>query len=165
MGDLSITCELNINGVVISGITSAVSATGAEASARTITLSGGSLAGVRWNVTVADPTNPVDVSVYSHAGETIDLLAARLVVLLNATALLSNVSYAANVITIEGATDAQGAKVITATATRDGAALPELALTVNAAGVSSIDRTITFPADGTLPVPIAPCALSTVSVA
>ncbi len=165
IGDLVLTCALYLNGVAFAAITCAVSATGAEASSRTITLSGGSMQGSRMRVTVADPTNPVDCSVFLHDGETIDLAAARLVVLLNATTLLSNVSYTNNIITIAGASDAQGAKVITAAWTRDGVALPELAMTVNAPGVSSIDRTITLAADGTLPVPQAPLILAAASIA
>lgn len=156
MGDKSIAAQCYLNGVAVDLPAVAVSATGAEASARTITLSGGTLEGSRLRVTVADPTNPVDVSVWLHDGETIDAAAARLVVLLNATTLLSNVAYASNVITIPGASDAQGAKAITAAWTRNGIDLPEMALTVNAAGLSSIDRTITFPADGTLPAPMVP---------
>lgn len=169
VGDLVITCALYLNNIAFASIVSAVSATGSKASSRTITLSGGSLAGIRWNVTIADPTNPMDLSVYSHALETIDLLAARLVVLMDAHALIGGggkVTYGgSNTITIAGATAAQGAKVITMTVTRTGATLPELACTVNAAGISSVDRTIIFPVDGTLPVPQPPRVISSVNVA
>lgn len=164
LGDKAISCAVYKNGVAFASIGVAVSATGAEASARTVTLSGGTMAGSRLRLTVEDPTNPVDVSVFLHDGETIDLAAARLVVLANSTTLLSNVAYASNVITIPGASDAQGDKVITATWTREGVSLPELAPVVNAAGISSIDRTITFAADGTLPVPQPPKVLAVVKV-
>lgn len=155
-GDKTITSGFFINGNAIAEAAVAVLAETSENSARTLTASGGTMIGSRLRVTIADPTNPMDLSVFLHDGETIDLAAARLVVLMDAHALIgggSKVTYASNVITIAGATAAQGAKVITATWTRDGAALTALALTVNAAGASSIDRTITFAADGTLPIP------------
>ncbi len=168
VGDLAITCALYVNSVAIAAITCAVSATGAEASSRTVTLSGGSMIGSRLRVTIADPTNPMDLSVFLHDGETIDLAGARLVVLMDAHALIGGggkVTYASSVITVAGATAAQGAKVITATWTRDGVALPALALTVNDAGDASIDRTITFAADGTLPVPRIPVSRANCSIA
>jgi len=54
--------------------------------------------------------------------------------------------------------------VITATWTRDGVALPELALTVSATGSAGSIRTITFPADGVLPVPQPPYVLAACSI-
>ncbi len=163
VGDKTITSGFYVNGVALtSDATVAVLAVTTENSARTLTLAGGTMDGCRLRVTIADPTNPMDLSVYYHDGETIDLAAARLVVLMDAHALIGGggkVVYSANVITVTGATAAQGAKVITATTTRDGAAIISHALTVNAAGASSINRTITFPADGTLPIPRIPTAI------
>lgn len=165
VGDLTISCALYKNGVAFASVGVAVSATGAEGDARTITLSGGTLEGSRLRITIADNTNPVDVSVFCHDGETIDQAGARILVLLNAATLIggTDATYSSNVISIP-ADNNVGAKVITATWTRDGVALPEMALTVSATGSAGSIRTITFPADGTLPVPRQPKVLNAVKV-
>ncbi len=161
-GDLVITSEARLNGIAIPGLAPTVNAAGAAGIDRTITLPTGSLLGASINVTVADPTNPVDITVYFGQTETWDLILARLVVLMNATTLLSNVTYtsATQVVLIPGATDAQGAKVITCTVKKDGVAQTALQPTITAAGISSIDRNITFPADAVVPLVRVPTVLA-----
>lgn len=163
VGDRTILFGAYMGDQAVAGITGTVSATGAEASNRTITISGGSMAGSRVRITIADNTNPVDVSVWLHDGETIDLAIARLVVLLNAATLIggTDATYANNQISIP-ANNNVGDKVITCTWTRDGAAIPELVATVSGIGVAASIRTIDFAADGTLPVPVRPVVLATV---
>lgn len=162
-GDLVITATAKLNGVAVPGLAPVVSAAGVAASARTITLPTGSLAAARLRVTVADSTNPVDVTV---TADSIDALGAAAVAALNATALLSNVAYDANtqVLTIPGASDAQGAKVITAELKLDGVATLGLQPTVNAAGASGIDRTITLPADAALVPPPVPRVIKALTI-
>lgn len=164
VGDRTITFGAYLNGVALTSIVGTVNAAGAESSNRTITISGGTMSGSRLRITIADGTNPVDVSVFLHDGETIDLAGARLVVLLNAATLIggTDATYSANAISIP-ANNNVGDKTITATWTRDGAAIPELALTVSAPGVAASIRTITFPADGVLPVPSRPTVLASVA--
>jgi hypothetical protein len=156
VGDRAITFGSFIEGVATSGIIGTVNATGAEAATRTITISGGTMEGSRLRYTAAG-ANAVDVSVFLHAGESIDLAAARLVVLMAATTLLgANVTYGgANTITIAGAANA-GDRVMTCTWTREGAAIPELAVTVSAVGAAGAARTLILAADGVLPVPARP---------
>ena len=165
VGDRAILFGAYLNDVEVTGITSAVSATGAEGSARTITISGGTMEGTRLRVQIADGTNPVDISVWLHGGESIDLAAARLLVLLNAQTLIggTDATYSSNAISIP-ADNNVGDNVFTVTWTRDGAAIPELAATVNAVGAAGSIRTITFAADGTLPCPQRPVTLATVAV-
>lgn len=164
LGDRTILFGSYLNDAAVAGITGTVSGTGAEGSNRTITISGGDMGGSRLRFTAADGTNPVDVSVWLHSGESIDLAAARLVVLMAATTLLgANVTYNANVITIAGAANV-GDKVMTATWTRDGSAIPELACTVNAAAAAGAARTVTLAADGVLPVPIRPVVLAAAKI-
>lgn len=138
-----------------------VSAVTTAASARTITFAYGPLAGYRLRLTVADPTNPIDFSAYFGDGETLDILGARFVTLLNAlsSSIVTHATYTAgtNTLLIPGATDAQGAKAITCTITSpDGVAQVSLQPTITAPGVSSIDRNIVFAADAVLPLPRIP---------
>lgn len=165
VGDRAITFGCYKDGVAFTGITGTVSNTGAEGSNRTITISGGSMAGSRLRITIADGTNPVDISVWLHDGETIDAAAARILVLLNAATLIggTDATYGSNAISIP-ADNNVGDKVITCTWTRDGVAIPELAATVNAAAGAASIRTITFAADGTLPIPTVPKVLAAVRV-
>jgi hypothetical protein len=167
VGDRTITFGAFLNGVAVTEVVGTVNGTGAEASNRTITISGGTMEGSRLRITIADATNPVDVSVFLHAGETIDLAAARLLVLLNATALIAgtDATYTSGTQTFSIPADNNvGDNVIACTWTRDGAAIPELATTVSVIGVAASIRTIVLAADGALPVPKVPRLLNLASL-
>jgi hypothetical protein len=159
LGAATITATLTVGGkpYAVAMATLAINGTGAPGTARTLTLGGGTLAGTRLRITVADPSTPIDMSIYFNDGESIDTAAARLVALLNTSSIVTHATYTAgsNTITIPGATDAQGAKVITCTMTKDDQPVTT-APVVNAAGLSSIDRTIVLTADASLPVPFPP---------
>jgi hypothetical protein len=137
-----------------------VSAVTTAGSARTITFVAGVLAGYKWNIQISDATYPINTSLYFGDTETMDLIGARMVVLLKALAntVVNNCTYTAgtNTLLIPGATDAQGAKVITSSITFGGVAQAALQPTVTAPGASSIDRNIVLPADTVLPIPRLP---------
>lgn len=165
VGDRTILFGAYLGDQAVTGITGTVNAEGAEGSNRTITISGGTMEGVRMRVTIADGTNPMDLSVYFHAGESLDAAAARLLVLMNAHALLAgtDATYTAGTQTFSIPADNNvGDNVIAMTFTRDGALIPELPVTINAVGAAGTIRTIVIAADGTLPVPTRPVVLATV---
>jgi hypothetical protein len=166
VGDRTIAFGAYLGEQAVAGIIGTVNATGAEGSNRTITISGGSMEGVRMRITMADATNPLDLSVFMHAGETLDLAAARLLVLVNAHALIGGTdgTYTAGTQTFSFPADNNvGDNVIACTFTRDGALIPELPVTINAVGAAGSVRTIILAADGTLPVPQRPVVLATVA--